>query len=103
MLHHCDNPPCVRPDHLFEGTHADNVADCIEKGRRRRGKPNPVKGERHYNAKLTDKQVDILRVMYATGDYTYVQLGALFKISDVHAGRIVRHMFRYTHSPDARL
>lgn len=33
ILHHCDNPPCVNPDHLFVGTQADNVADCIRKGR----------------------------------------------------------------------
>lgn len=33
VLHHCDNPPCVRPDHLFIGTQADNLADGRRKGR----------------------------------------------------------------------
>jgi hypothetical protein len=33
VLHHCDNPPCVRPDHLFLGTHKDNIHDSIKKNR----------------------------------------------------------------------
>lgn len=37
VLHHCDNPPCVRPDHLFLGTQRVNVHDCIQKGRHRCG------------------------------------------------------------------
>lgn len=42
VLHHCDNPPCVRPEHLWVGTNDDNVQDKISKGR-----SNPVTGERH--------------------------------------------------------
>lgn len=43
VLHRCDNTKCVRPDHLFLGTDADNIADCIAKGRNSRG---PEHGEK---------------------------------------------------------
>lgn len=33
VLHKCDNPPCVRPSHLFEGTAKQNADDMIKKGR----------------------------------------------------------------------
>jgi hypothetical protein len=51
VLHRCDNPRCVRPDHLFLGTQKDNTADAIAKGRK--AYPRPHVGENQHQAKLT--------------------------------------------------
>lgn len=52
-LHSCDNPPCIRPDHLRTGTQVDNVRDCIERGRN--FVPPPLLGEAHPHAVLDEE------------------------------------------------
>ena len=65
VCHHCDNPPCVRPDHLFIGTAADNNADCISKGR---SVAHPaLKGLAHHMAWVPDEVVREVRESYAAG------------------------------------
>jgi DNA-binding CsgD family transcriptional regulator len=56
ILHTCDVPWCINPDHLFAGTHAENMADMVAKGRAHR-KP----GSAHYFAKLTEDDVKAIR------------------------------------------
>jgi len=56
ILHSCDNPACVRPDHLKTGTHAENASDKIIKGR-----ASVPRGERHYAARLSEKDVVEIR------------------------------------------
>lgn len=51
ILHKCDNPVCVRPDHLFLGTVADNNQDKLDKGRMYTG---DTRGEKSGNAKMTN-------------------------------------------------
>ncbi len=60
VLHHCDNPSCVRPDHLFIGTDRDNAADRESKGR-----GNHHDG--HGRAKLTMDQANEIRRLYRDG------------------------------------
>lgn len=61
--HKCDNRPCVRPDHLFLGSHADNVRDMDIKGRRA-----DFRGESHPGARLTSDDVLTIRARHASGD-----------------------------------
>lgn len=70
VLHRCDNPPCVNPDHLFLGTRLDNVHDCVKKGRHRATRhPESVRGERNPTAKLTEEQVRQIRSELAAGAF----------------------------------
>ena len=47
VLHHCDNRRCIRVDHLFLGTRADNSLDMVRKGRARGGRPEVYSDARH--------------------------------------------------------
>jgi len=62
VCHQCDVPRCVNPHHLFKGSHADNVADCVNKNRRRY-----VRGVAHHSAKLAWPDVIHIRQLAQQG------------------------------------
>jgi hypothetical protein len=59
ICHHCDRPECCRPDHLFVGTHRENMHDAMRKGRLA-----SLPGSQHPMAKLTEAQVAEIRARY---------------------------------------
>jgi len=75
VLHKCDVPACVNPDHLFLGTHLDNAVDRMEKGRSQAG-------EHHVRAKLTKEAVTDIRSKYQRWKYTYQDLADEYGVSN---------------------
>lgn len=88
VCHHCDNPSCCNPKHLFLGTNADNMRDMAKKGRSTKGKPATI-GEDNPNTKLKDIEVLEIRRLYKTGKYTYFELANKFGVSFQHIGGII--------------
>lgn len=91
VLHKCNNRPCVRPDHLFLGTHQDNMEDMIRKGRQ-----IILRGEDNGHSKLREYQVTEIRSSLAKGTSCH-ELAALYgvnrrTISAINCGHIWRHV-----------
>lgn len=82
VLHKCDNPPCINPEHLFLGTPQDNVRDMDQKGRRRPGG----------NYKIPYESVLQIRALYDTSyKYSLESLAWQFNTSRSNVSRIVRN------------
>lgn len=89
VCHHCDNPPCVNPGHLFLGTPKANSQDRERKGR---GAANFRTGELNPSHKLTDSQVaDIRR---RAGQQSLRSLAREFGVAHQQVSRIVRGLSR---------
>ena len=82
ICHKCDNPSCVNPHHLFEGTTQENTADREKKGR-------SCKGEKQPASKLIDQQVLEIRTKYQNGGISQRKLGQEYRISQRNIFRIV--------------
>jgi hypothetical protein len=94
-LHHCDNPPCVRPSHLFMGTQKANMRDAQNKGRTGgfiTDRTLGHHGESHHSARLTEDQVRAIRRRIASDGRRGQQrrLAREYGISETVLSKIVR-------------
>jgi len=84
VLHNCpdrDNPSCVNPAHLSLGTLAENIRDRDQKA---------ISGKHSSRLrKLTQEQVDAIRALYSTGEYTLKQLGKTYSVCEATISLIV--------------
>lgn len=77
VLHTCDEPACVNPNHLFLGKHLDNMKDMLSKGRQ-------AKGHRNHHCKLSEDEV--LEVLNMEGSYE--DIGHKFNVNRATVGYI---------------
>lgn len=82
VLHHCDVPPCTRPDHLYLGTAADNARDMVLRGRSCRGSKR--------SRRLIEADVAEMRRMYASGSVTMAAIANRYGIAVPTAHQIIR-------------
>ena len=84
VCHTCDNPKCVRPDHLFLGSNRENVDDCLAKGRWTR-----LSGADNGMSKLTQDDVDLIRLAYETLSVTQLDIARAWGIGKAHVSRLI--------------
>lgn len=91
VLHRCDNTICVNAqEHLFLGTHQQNMEDRDRKGRRR-----PPQGAEHGHSKLTEEQVLKIRELRATG-IKNIDIAKMFGVSQSMVSKIgLGHYWRH--------
>jgi hypothetical protein len=93
VLHRCDTPRCVNPEHLFLGTGADNLADMASKGRH-------LYGERNIKHRLTEKQVHSIFDLSDAG-WSQHRIAKKVKVGQPQVGRILRGL-RWRHVYEKR-
>jgi hypothetical protein len=91
VRHACDNPRCINPDHLLLGTHKDNTADMIKRGRGLYANGNMGAGELNPKAKLTREAAQSIRAAYAEGGVRQVDLATKHGITQAVVSKIIRN------------
>lgn len=86
VMHKCDNPVCINPEHLVLGSQADNVKDMDRKGRRR---VVAKSGEEHANCTIPDSIVEQIRLEYTGTFGEQAKLSNKYGVSRSHMNRIV--------------
>lgn len=87
VMHACDNPPCVNPDHLSVGSNRDNMRQRAERGRTAREFQIP-------QTKLSDAEVCAIRTKYSLGGTTHRRLAIEFGVSHPTITNIINHKRR---------
>lgn len=85
VLHSCDIPSCVNPDHLFLGTHNDNMKDKSSKNRQTK-----LCGSQVYNAKLTENDVVIIKQLLTKSTLRQSDIAGIFNICEGSISQINR-------------
>ena len=92
VLHKCDNPSCVNPEHLFLGNQKDNMQDCSKKKRNCMqvypGAFGHRKGEKHRGAKLSNSDVQEIVILFGSNKYTKAELARMFKVHRTTVSKI---------------
>jgi hypothetical protein len=90
VRHTCDNRECCNPKHLIEGTHKQNGRDASTRGRLSHPPTHDKFGEGKGRAKLSEVQVEEIKELYATGEWTQKQLAERFGVWVTTVGKIIR-------------